>query len=183
MGFDAGISINKFKHDNSGKITIFFLGRLNECLDRLIYHNCSNCPSEIECGEPIIPDDGPAIVKGYQKKVIKNEGYEYTFTREDIQPILNIIRPLYKITAKYSPRVINELENYIDGYSEEKPIEVSKEDISIIRDTLYNIGEAGDTDEPELHKAMRVYEIFAAIDEFDDEFFEEFGPLIYWRSW
>ena len=182
MGFDAGISINKFKKEKSGKIDLYFLGRLNHCLDYLIYSNCSGKSETIEVGEPIISKEG-GIVQGYEIKTIENEGYEYTFTLKDIKPILDAVRPIYKICIKYSNRVIDELENYIDGYADEKPSEVSDEDISKLKDALYNISEDGDVDYPELHKALRVYDVFAAVAQLEDEIFKEFGPLIYWRSW
>ena len=183
MGFDAGISINKFKKDNSSKVDLFFLGRLNHSLDYLIYSHCSGKPETIEYGEPILPKKGPAIVQGYEIKTMSNkDGYEYTFTLKDVEAILAFVAPVHKICYKYSDRVLDELENYIDGYGD-KPSEVSDEDISKLKDALYTIADDGDVDYPELHKTLRVYSVFKALEELDQEFFDEFGPLIYWRSW
>ena len=179
MGFDAGISINKFNKSKSSKIGLYFLGRLNHCLDFLIYSNCSGHPETIEYGEPIIPKEGPAIVQGYEIKSMKNEGYEYTFTLEDIKPILDAVRPVYKICIKYSDRVVDELEDYIDGYKDEKPSEVSDDDISKLKDALYKISEDGDVDYPEVHKVLHVYNVFSAIAQLEDEMFEEGVSLFF----
>lgn len=181
MGFDCALQLKRYKKTNITPhvhITLYFFGNPGDALDSLILKYCEPKEEEIESFKPILDDK--CYVRDYEKIIIKNENYEFPITKKGLESIRKVLQPIYKICQRFSERVVLELTRYLDGESERYPAEVSKSELSQIKDCLYEI--CDDWNEPELYSVINVYTGVTAVCMLDDDFFEE-EKIVYSRSW
>ena len=181
MGFDCALQLKRYKKSDMTPhtpITLYFFGNPGDALDHLIMKHCEKPCDTIESFKPIIGDK--CIVVDYKQVQIHNDGYEYPVSKAGLEAIRKVLAPAYKICQRYSERVIEELTRYLDGDTDYYPMEVTKQELSQIKDCLYEI--AGDWNEPELYSVINVYTGITAVCMLDDDVFEE-EKIVYVRSW
>ena len=99
--------------------------------------------------------------------------YEINYNK--LLGFVDFLKKFHILYVKYSDRVLDELEHYL--YTNEgKPNEVSKSELSIIKDATY------ECDCEDLWKINNFYEVFSILSNIDDVLLEDFD-LIYWRSY
>lgn len=181
MGFDCGFELKRYKKDDKhSRIMLCFMGNPGDCLDNLIIRYCEPGDEQVEYWEPVIGEQ--CVVVDYKKQYEENQGYEFKVTRDTVNKICKELFPLYKMCTKYSERVIDELQNFLDGYRETCPEEVSSSELSFIKDFLYDLGNQSDSNEPEIYSVMNVYNAAHSLAYLDEDFFKE-EEIIYFRSW
>ncbi len=99
--------------------------------------------------------------------------YELDYNK--VEHFVDFLKKFHMLYIMYSERVLDELDDYFST-NECLPNEVSKNELAIIKDAVYDCG--CDT----LWKINNFYEVFTAINNIDGMLLEDFD-LIYWRSY
>ena len=182
MGFSCGVELKRYsKKDPHRRVYLYYFGNPGDALDNLIVKYAEPGDEEIEYYSPIL-DETWETEHRYELKHALNQAYEFKLTKECLQKIASKLRPVYNIINKYSNRVIHQLVEYLeDGTREELPSEFLLEDLSKLKDLLYDIGAETDEYPPEIFSVMNVYDGISSLSLLDDDFFEE-EELIYYRS-
>ena len=112
-------------------------------------------------------------IKGISKELDNDTRYLLDYNK--VEHFVDFLQKFHMLYIVYSERVLDGLEHYL--YTDEnKPSEVSKSELTIIKDAVYEC-DCGD-----LWKINNFYEVFKAIGCMDDMLLEDFD-LIYWRSY
>lgn len=126
---------------------LFYLGKLSDNMDRRV----------INISEPLESDT------------------TYLIDYNKVEHFVDFLKTFHMLYIMYSDRVLDELETYLCT-NENKPSEVSKDELAIIKDAVYMC------DCDNLWKINNFYNVFTAISNIDDSLYNEFD-LIYWRSY
>lgn len=100
---------------------------------------------------------------------------KYLIDYNKVEHFVDFLKTFHMLYIMYSDRVLDELETYLCT-NENKPSEVSKDELAIIKDAVYMC------DCDNLWKINNFYNVFIAISNIDEELYKEFD-LIYWRSY